>query len=54
MGEKCGKMTKNFLNPEIFPQTASERLVLFSCLSKVLRLERLQTKFLFPRLQGIG
>ena len=33
MGEKCGKMTKNFLNPQKFPQTASERLDLFSCLA---------------------
>ena len=32
MGEKRGKMTKNFLNPQIFSQTASERLDLFSCL----------------------
>ena len=32
-GEKRGKMEKNFLNPQIFPQTASERLDLFSCLA---------------------
>ena len=32
MGEKYGKMTKNVLNPQKFPQTASERLDLFSCL----------------------
>ena len=32
MGEKRGNMEKNFLNPEKFPQTASGRLDLFSCL----------------------
>ena len=32
MGEQCGKMTKKFPNPQIFPQAASERLDLFSCL----------------------
>ena len=34
MGEKRGQMTKNFLNFKKFPQTASERLDLFSCLGE--------------------
>ena len=32
MGEKRGKMTKKFLNPQKLPRTAFERLDLFSCL----------------------
>ena len=34
MGEKGGQMAKNFLNSQKFPQAASERLDLFSCLMK--------------------
>ena len=34
MDEKDGKMTTNFLNPQKFPQTASEHLDLFSCLDQ--------------------
>ena len=34
MDEKHGKMTTNFLNPQKFPQMASERLDLFSCLGQ--------------------
>ena len=39
MGEKRGKMTKNFLNPQKFPQTASVRLDLFSCLRRRCKLQ---------------